>query len=992
MSPHRIGLVSLILLCLPVAPRACGQRPSPEKALRTDCYGDPLPPGALSRMGTVRFHPGSRPVPEPLAPDGNTLVLAPDGKTLVTGEDGVVRFWDLATGQETRSFSLPDVYWVRGVTFSPDGKRLAVIGDHKESYRLTRRDYSLFVCDAATGRILYRFRNDEGGFRWPWFSPDGKLLAAGQGRLDSRQSRPKMVFWEADTGKKVRVLDGVAWWAWSPDGKALAGQTVDFDGVHLWEVGTGTMVRTLPGHELADTLFVFSPDGKTLAAAADMDVPRPAGKERDMVIYLWDVTAGKERRRITARWHRLDQLAFSPDGTALAAIDLASGTLLWDAATGKPRDIKGSGLEESVSGFAFSPDSTTLYASAAGGLRDWDVRTGRERRKLDDSLEAEGRFLVTPNGKRLISDGAVVGVWDLTTGKRLGPAGGHRAGIERLLFSPDGRALATLDDTQALGLWAVATGKPLAPSLDGATSRCVAMNLAPEGRGLMAVGHDATVRTWDLSTGRLAREFSAGGESTVRGWQWFFQGRPYLQLGCPVALLSPEGRTLAISDDRGDVQFWETTQGKQQGHLKRKELPRSIAFSAGGRYFALQADDNIVQVWDTKTSKNRSDCQSGKGCRSFLFSPDERLLAWWDDAAVRLRDLGTGKQTVLLAADPDAQDLATFLQGSQVFAYWDSDHKLALCDASQAVLLRTVASCPRNSREASFIPTHDGRALVYYSVEEERPVFALRDVLTGREICQTKSWREHFAVSPDGRVLVEAGSGIVFRELASGTVLGQIEQAHRGRVKALNFSPDGRILATAGWDTTLLTWDWAAALGLTRPARRLAAAELDAAWSDLAGQDAARACKAIGALAGSPENTVPFLREHLRPATAKEQATIRRRVADLDSDVFEVRENAGRELASLGREADATLVAALTANPSAEARVRTERILSGGGMSRRPSEPLRRSRSVWALERIGDTAARSLLEDLARGEPEALLTQQAKGALSRLAGRITPAP
>src|SRR5262249_59603527 len=110
-------------------------------------------------------------------------------------------------------------------------------------------------------------------------------------------------------------------------------------------------------------------------------------------------------------------------------------------------------------------------------------------------------------------------------------------------------------------------------------------------------------------------------------------------------------------------------------------------------------------------------------------------------------------------------------------------------------------------------------------------------------------------------------------------------------------------------------------------ARPVRGTEVEAGWLDLAGKDAARAYNAIGALAGSGHTSVPFLRERLRPTSAKDQDAIRRWAGDLDSDDFDARETAARELAKLGWEAEPVLLSALIASPSAEVRVRIERIL-----------------------------------------------------------------
>src|SRR5262245_23071154 len=91
MSAHPRRLWSLLMLGLTGLP-AAGQVPS-EKA-RHDALGDPLPLGAVQRLGTVRLrHGGAVPC----------AAFLPDGKTLVSrGGDAVLRFWDPATGKETR--------------------------------------------------------------------------------------------------------------------------------------------------------------------------------------------------------------------------------------------------------------------------------------------------------------------------------------------------------------------------------------------------------------------------------------------------------------------------------------------------------------------------------------------------------------------------------------------------------------------------------------------------------------------------------------------------------------------------------------------------------------------------------------------------------------------------------------------------------------------------------------------------------------------------
>src|SRR5262249_38115290 len=153
---------------LGLSQQASESPPRDEPPPRRDLHGDPLPRGAIARLGTVRFqHHG----------EVTSGFFSADGKTLTTaGRDHAVRRWDLATGKELEHFPLqaPKEEYHRGHLVSPDGKTLATIGTQNAD-GVT----AVYLWDLATKehRVL-QGRPKKLWFTSMEFSPDGAILAA----------------------------------------------------------------------------------------------------------------------------------------------------------------------------------------------------------------------------------------------------------------------------------------------------------------------------------------------------------------------------------------------------------------------------------------------------------------------------------------------------------------------------------------------------------------------------------------------------------------------------------------------------------------------------------------------------------------------------------------------------------------------------------------------------------------------------------------------
>ena len=161
--------------------------------------------------------------------------------------------------------------------------------------------------------------------------------------------------------------------------------------------------------------------------------------------------------------------------------------------------------------------------------------------------------------------------------------------------------------------------------------------------------------------------------------------------------------------------------------------------------------------------------------------------------------------------------------------------------------------------------------------------------------------------------------------------------------------------------------------------------DAEGCWADLGSDDAARAFRAICKLTASPAEAVALLEKHLQSIAAPDANRQEQWITDLDSETFAKRDAAMKELAKLAELAEPALRAALDKDPSPEARRRLEQLLAKPYGPATKGEPLRISRAIEALERIGTTGARELLTKLAAGAAGAWQTRDAIAALERLA-------
>jgi WD40 repeat protein len=628
----------------------------PEPAPKVDHFGDPLPAGAVVRMGTVRFRHGG---------EIGQVAFSPDSKILAgASRDDSVCLWDARTGKELRRLeNAANGGGEPSVAFSPDGKALAV-GRGSEVRRW----------DTATWTKLPAFSMPLVPNGMLFFAPDGKTLAC-LGR-EPDENWNVVVFLDAGDGRELHRRVGLKNYvapsvAFAPDSKTWAYADCKDSAIWLYDTRSGQEVRKLVNPDGATRAVAFSPDGKEIVG------------NNGSTLRFWDASTGKLLLK-TGKFYAGSHLRYSPDGKLLAGGGVGPKPNLYDLAVGKNR-YEGPLTYRGVPA-VFSPDGGLLATTEQNTIQVWDIVAEKPVWPMEGHQGEVESVTFARNGTMLVS--SELGnlghyrLWDTATGKELDkleqahatvntvgrptPNRASKVSVTAVAVSPDGNVLAVGSGGQEGIIWLVdpATGKEIG-KLVGQQNWVMALSFSADGRTL-ASQHGNTICLWEVQAGKKLRtiEGGASGQDNIA--------------------LAPDGKTVAQGDFfRGVVHLWDVASGKELRQMPgHKQGAYGVAFSPDGKMLASVGGDSAVFLWDTATGQLLRRLDGHRGwARYVAFSPDSRLVfSGGDDRMVRVWEVASGSERLRFRGHRAAIRCGAFSRDGRLLATGSGDTTVLLWD------------------------------------------------------------------------------------------------------------------------------------------------------------------------------------------------------------------------------------------------------------------------------------------------------------------------
>lgn len=661
------------------------------------------------------------------------------------------------------------------------------------------------------------------------FSPDGKTLAVARGASEPAQRFGRIELWDTETGKLRRVIKGfdgpVKSISFSPDGQTIISGSLEYRSGKIQDAGRsyGGMVKgevkwwdgqsgelkqriTMPGDGNANLKVTMSPDGKDLLVAetfmtyslisynpaasaniGNLGTPFPVAPFGPLVYFnsdmkLVDAATGEIKTKLND--DQAQSIAYSPDGSILALAQRGD-VKLCNSQTGK-EERKLKGFRGRPNALAFSPDGRLLAVASTSYEREsegnfikiigisqvklFDARSWREIRKISE-IGAVNTLAFSPNGRLLLMGGI------MRQGEREVP------GVNILNL-----------DTSQLGN--IPTGEDFSESVDSLAvskdGKLLAFRSGPTSVKILDGRNFSVKQTWDAHS---------VGDAVERPVSRFLVSAKRVL----AVAFSHDGKTVTGETDQGEIKAWDSRTGEVKNLFRQDQNdPAIVTVSADGKRFAELLEGKVLFWTSNSVAKQVLPTPEGRAVTAMTMSADGQHFALGLGSEILLVDVtGTLSKTLKgmhgsfssLAFSGDAGKVAGVTENGAI-EIWN------------AISQRLEHSLPAGGEVTAMRFAPGGQTLATATTDRDISLWNAQTGQLLRKLDKHDATVNAFAFSADGQLMASGGDDrtAVIWDLSSGKSKKTLK-GHDQTVTSLAFSPDGKFLASGSGNASVVLWE-----------------------------------------------------------------------------------------------------------------------------------------------------------------------------------------